>query len=158
MTKLPHKEPTYVTVGNNGNPPIQSFDLTNLPDDKGQNETKTVWKEVHGIRLHETHRQILSMSQWLDDDIITVCQHLLKEHHPLVGGLQPVVLAEKFAMQPESGKFVQILNAGRSHWMTVSTIGCAPGEINIYNSLHLKLSSTNKKVVSDLMRYTRARQ
>ena len=117
------------------------------------NKTKAIWKEVHGIRLHKTHKQILSTSQWLDDDIITVCQHLLKEHHPLVGGLQPVVLAEKLAMQPELGEFVQILNAGRSHWMTVSTIGCAPGEINIYDSLHLKLSSTNKKVVSDLMMY-----
>ena len=103
--------------------------------------------------MHETHKQILSTSQWLDDDIITVCQHLLKEHHPLVSGLQPVVLAEKFAMQPQSGEFVQILNAGRSHWMTVSTIGCELGEINVHDSLHLKLSSTNKKVVSDLMMY-----
>ena len=66
---------------------------------------------------------------------------------------QPIVLAEKFALQPQSGEFVHILNANGNHWMTVSTVGCVPGEINVYDSFHLKLSSTNKKLVADLMMY-----
>ena len=49
----------------------------------------------------------------------------------MVGGLKPIVLAEKCAMEPESGEFVQILNASGNHWMTISTIRCAPGEISV---------------------------
>ena len=30
--------------------------------------------------------------------------------------------------------FIQILHDGRSHWVTVSTIACDPGEINYYHS------------------------
>ncbi len=39
-------------------------------------------------------------------------------------------------MEPQTGEFIQVLNAGSSHWMTVSIIGCAPGNIKEYDNLH----------------------
>ena len=37
------------------------------------------------------------------------------------------------------------------HWITTSTIGCEPGSITIFDSLHLKLSNLTKKVLADLL-------
>jgi len=31
-------------------------------------------------------------------------------------------------------QFVQILNKGNCHWLTISNIGCGPGEVNIFDS------------------------
>lgn len=34
----------------------------------------------------------------------------------------------------------------------VSTVGCAANTINVYDSMNLQLSSTNEKVVADILR------
>ncbi len=94
------------------------------------------WVVIGGVTLYEEHRLILSSPEWLDDDIIRASQNLLKEQFPLVGGLQAPALAEKNAMEPQSGEFVQILCVGQNHWITVSTIGCPQGLVRVYDSLH----------------------
>ena len=96
---------------------------------------------------------MLETSEWLDDAIITAAQYSLKSQHPAIGGLQPPVLATKLAMEPQTGEFVQILNIQRNHWMLVSTVGCQMGHVNVYDSLHLHLSSKTKTVVADLLRH-----
>ena len=35
-----------------------------------------------------------------------------------------------------SGEFVQILHTGSDHWVCVSSIGCLPGYVNLYDSLY----------------------
>ena len=35
-----------------------------------------------------------------------------------------------------SGEFIQILHTGNSHWVCVSSIGCLPGIVNLYDSLY----------------------
>ena len=110
-----------------------------------------LWVVVGGVRLYEHHRLILTSEEWLDDDIIRASQYLLKEQFPEVGGLQSPVLAQKCAMEPQTGTFIQVLNASESHWFTISNIGCPQGSLKVYDSLHWKLSSTSKKIVADLM-------
>jgi len=105
------------------------------------------------VKRKEEHRQIFtSLGQWLNDDLIIATQNVLKEQFPEVGGLQASSLAQKLAMDPQPGEFVQVLNVSQSHWITVSTIGCPAGSVNVYDSLHWKLSSHTKKVLADLMR------
>ena len=48
-------------------------------------------------------------------------------------------------------EFVQILNVGNNHCITVSTIGCTPSSIKVYDSLHGKLSTRTKKIIAELM-------
>ena len=60
-------------------------------------------------------------------------------------------LAQKFAMEPQAGEFVQVLNVNGNHWMTISTVGCTTGSVKVYDSMHLKLSPRTKKLVADLM-------
>ena len=35
-----------------------------------------------------------------------------------------------------SGEFIKILHTGKSHWVCVSTIGCLPDIVNLYDSLY----------------------
>ena len=35
-----------------------------------------------------------------------------------------------------SGEFIQILHTGNSHWVCVSSSGCLPGIVNLYDSLY----------------------
>ena len=72
----------------------------------------------------------------LDDEIIAVVQNMLKRKYPAVGGLQSPSLGEKFAMEPQAGEFVQVLNVSNNHWITISTIGCEMLAVNVYDSQH----------------------
>ena len=94
---------------------------------------------------------ILCGHGWLNDDIINAARLMLKEQYPQVDGLQRTALAQKLAMEPQWGEFVQVLNVSQSHWVTISTIGCEPGAINVYNSLYWQLPKHAQKVVADLM-------
>ena len=42
---------------------------------------------------------------------------------------------ERLSFDFETAEFVQILNLSGVHWITISTIGCSPGDINIFDSL-----------------------
>ena len=76
---------------------------------------------------------------------------MLKAQHPLVGGFQDIALAQKLAMTPEPGEFIQLLNVGSQHWITVSNIGCnTPFSVKVYDSMHWRLTGHEKKVVADL--------
>ena len=76
--------------------------------------------------------------KWLCDYIIHASQMLLKNTHPNVGGLQNPLLAVNFSMEPCQKEF---MNLNNNHWITVSTIGCSTSSINVYDSMHLKLSN-----------------
>ena len=57
-------------------------------------------------------------------------------------------------MEPQKGEFVQVLNVGRNHWVTISFVSYAPNYVRVYDSLHLRLSSTTKKIVPSIMHCT----
>ncbi len=48
---------------------------------------------------------------------------------------------------------MQVLNLLGNHWIVVFTIGCSNVCINVYDSLHMALSCTVKKVIADVLRY-----
>jgi len=115
-------------------------------------ESPSPWVKIAGVSLNEDHKRMLETSEWLDDEVITAAQHLLKDQYPAVGSLQTPTLASKLALEPQTSEFVQILNLNNNHWITVSTVGCQPGHINVYDSLHMTLSEHIKKVLADLLR------
>ena len=112
--------------------------------------TPSPWCEAGAIKLNQTHQQILKSSRWVDDLLITASQNLLHQQHPEVGSLQPPVLATQLAMEPQGGVFIQIVNI-KNHWITLSTVGCQPGHINIYDSLHMSDPKAVKELIADLM-------
>ena len=55
-------------------------------------------------------------------------------------GLQSPLFGTTVSFQRVQGAFVQILNVDRSHWMTVSNIGCEEGVANVYDIMYNTLS------------------
>ena len=48
--------------------------------------------------------------------------------------------------------FVQILNYGRNHWICVPTVGCQPGKINVFDSMHTgDIPLSTKEAIASLL-------
>ena len=106
--------------------------------------------------LTTTQHQILSSTRWLDDSLMNMGQSMLLQQHPHINGLQNVLLGQKFAFTPQAEEFVQILHENENHWITVSTIGCPPSTINVYDSLHGTVSMHTQRVVADILQSQKA--
>ena len=76
---------------------------------------------------------------------------MLQQKYPAVGGLQPPSLVQNYAMEPQTGEFVQVLNIAGNHWITISTIGCKASTVNVYDSMHGNLSTSAQRLVAHLV-------
>ncbi len=101
--------------------------------------------------LTKHYMAILESNSWLDDEIVKATQTLLKRTYPAVEGLQPPSLGEQFGIEPQPFEFVQVLNDHGKHWITVFTIGCEASSINVFDSLHGKLSPHTERLVADIL-------
>ena len=45
-----------------------------------------------------------------------------------------MILGRTLAFNIEPNEFVQILHTGKGHWVTISTIVCTAGEVNVFDS------------------------
>ena len=73
----------------------------------------------------------------------------MKIAYPHTGGLQPPILRETLGFAIKKGEFVQVINVHHCHWITVSTIGCPKGQVNVYDSLLcVDVSSRTKEEIA----------
>ena len=98
--------------------------------------------DVESERLKEFKRldendfsTILSPEGWLDCTIIQNAHVKLKQVNPLIEGFQRPTLGPV-------RNFVQILHTGNHHWVCVTSIGCQPGIVNLYDSLFHEVVET----------------
>ena len=82
-----------------------------------------------GLKSLTCTRETGSVYEWLTDKVITAGQMLLKAAHPGIGGLQDTILGETLAFDIAQTEFVLV------HWITVSSLGCKKGHIDIFDSL-----------------------
>ena len=77
---------------------------------------------------------------------------MLKQQHPQMNGLQPPVLADNYAMSPSpNDDFVQVIQVNNDHWLALSTVGCQPSEIRVFDSFGGQLPQKRIKLVVDLL-------
>ena len=127
-------------------------DVPNISNLKMSTSLPNHWQNCFGVALTMDHKKTIENGEWLCDYIIPASQMLMKNTYPSVGGLQNPLLAVTFSMEPCEKEFIQILHLNKNHWITVSTLGCSPSTINVYDSMHLKLSNEWKKLVADIMK------
>ena len=95
---------------------------------------------------------IISPHGWLDGAIIHSAQLLLQKINPLVEGFQRPTLGPVRNFSVVSGEFVQLLHTGQDHWVCVSSIGCPPGTVILFDSLyHDIISQKVEDQVKDLL-------
>ncbi len=83
-------------------------------------------RETDGVIMEHQHK-------WLNDRLINAAQAMLKEQCG-IPGLQDIMLSQTLSMNIMAGEFVQILNKGNYDWFTISSIGCEPGVVKVFDS------------------------
>ena len=90
---------------------------------------------------------------WIDQDVdtetirngkkLTDChvgfaQQLLKQQFPHLNGLQPTVLQAKktLGVRKPLPNQLQVIHSRGDHWILASNIGCANGDVNVYDSVY----------------------
>ena len=67
-------------------------------------------------------------------------------------GFQNPLLQKLNTFDSMHGKeFIQCLHINENHWITVSTVGCPPATIKVYDTMHGTLSTASKVIVADMM-------
>ena len=90
---------------------------------------------LNDLRLYPADKLCPPNGKWATDNVINAAQRMLRMSYPHIGGLQDTALAETLSFDIQRGEFVQVLNVSGCHWITVSTIGCRPGVVKIYDSI-----------------------
>lgn len=123
-----------------------------LVDEKENVKVNDEWVKIGETTLLHADLKIITGNQWLTDNIIFAAQQLLHQQHPYISGLQDpaLQLTRTFDVQG-SREFIQCLNMGKNHWITISTVGCPPSTVNIFDSLNLTLTMDAKKIIADLI-------
>ena len=105
------------------------------------------------VTLTDSHfKIILSPTGWLDCDIIHQVYILLSSINPSIEGFQRPTLGPVRNFDIVGGEFIQILHTGNYHWVCVSSIGCLPGKVNLYDSLfHNIIEDEVEQQVKSLM-------
>ena len=76
----------------------------------------------------------------------------MQEINPLIEGFQRPTLGPVRNFSVFSGEFVQILHTGQTHWVCVSSVGCIPGTVTLFDSLyHDKISQEVEDHVRNLL-------
>ena len=114
-------------------------------DDTGHD----VW--VNNLLYSLTQKIIVSHSGWLTEKVITAAQMLMLQYFPGMSGLQPPTLQEVCAFQVHTGEFVQIVNIRNKHWCVVSSVGCASGVVNVYDSLCSSVSNKTIHLIASMV-------
>ena len=78
---------------------------------------------------------ISSPTGWLDCAIIHEAQILLANVNKNIKGFQRPTLGPVGQFDIVTSDFVQLLHVNNNHWVCVSSINCAPGYVNLMDSL-----------------------
>lgn len=95
-----------------------------------------IWLE--SLHLRQCDKEILlSPTGWLNDALINAAQNLLAKQFPNLCGFQNSLLNVTMGFTVQSGEFLQIINTGHQHWVTISTIGVNESTtVKVYDSLY----------------------
>jgi len=114
-----------------------------VPPQSKKPKLSDIWVSNGYYRLFDNDRAILKSSDvWLNDRLINAGQELLKVQHK-VSGLQDVCVAMVYAYCVQKDEFLQILNDGSNHWITISTLGCKQSEVLVFDSMHMRKQKAN---------------
>ena len=94
--------------------------LTDSPVKEDSNE----WLALSNVTLYRRDKLILESSvEWLNDNIIHAAQMLLKKQFSHINGFMCPQLSKRkelFKPVPHNTPFIQLLNADKSNWITIS--------------------------------------
>ena len=91
--------------------------------------------QLEDLGLYPADRLCPTNGKWVINNIINGCQQLLSNEYPHIRGLTNTSLNETLTFTIQKGEFVQVLNVSGCHWITISTLECQQGVVNVYDSI-----------------------
>ena len=101
--------------------------------------------------LSKDDEEILLRNKWLNDKLVNAGQELIRAVYPNVSGLQDTSLGQTLAFNVQKGEFIQILHTGKGHWITITTIGCGSGCVDVYDSMPPSVTTSLTHQVASLL-------
>ncbi|XP_063802224.1 uncharacterized protein LOC134970050 [Pseudophryne corroboree] len=119
----------------------ENYEMKDACEENIQNKDDT-WVTINGIRLTYNDRDIIANGEWLDDNIINACQHLLSQKFPSVGGLcDTLLVAHNATASAKVDNVIQIHHLG-DHWVVSH---CSESVVNVYDSMKpIQIANTLK--------------
>ena len=127
--------------------------LSDLED--AQDERKAVmdvdmdqrWICIYKITLNARDKLLLLKNHELNDKHINASQKLLLHQFPSFQGLKNSLVQDHIGFWTKN--YIQIFHCP-CHWITVSTIGCQSGTVNIYDSLFKDIDGVTKHKIKEV--------
>ena len=86
----------------------------------------------------------------LNDKHINFAQMLIKQQFKHLEGLKYPVVLSSLKCFSTTTNVLQILHTQEGHWIFASTIRCAEGEINVYDSLYRSVEASTANLIAKL--------
>ena len=94
---------------------------------------------------------LLSPAAWLNDNIMSAVQELLKQQLPVRNGFQDPCCGLAYAFEIMLDEFFQVLHNDYNHWLTISTIEAAKDEVFVFDSMYASLLTKVKHQIPALL-------
>ena len=104
-------------------------------------EVDNVWLRIQNVVLRLSDKTVLLNGE-LNDKIINAAQKLLLQKFPSLQGLRSTLVQDHIGCWVDN--YLQVVHSRSNHWITASTIGCQPGEIEVYDSLYDEVDAATK--------------
>ena len=134
----------------------KSEDLASKETTKGAQSTSSsvsaVWVRIGRQSLSYEEKEVICTGQCLTDNHINYIQGLIREQFPTIRGLTNTLMAATQCAHTtlQSGG-LQVLFCRGGHWIVVSTMGCPPNTVNIYDSVYKDIDATTKGTLAHLL-------
>ena len=139
----PHKkqkigEPAAAAVSS----PVISVDDSTL-----DTVSSKVWIAFGQKVLTEVDKDIVMLGEKLNDKHMNFAQALIKKQFSNLSGLHSTLTIFQLQAPIVSENVLQILHIGGDHWVVASNIGCTTGEVNLYDSLYIVVSTATQMLL-----------
>ena len=115
--------------------------------EKQRDDGEGIW--VNRLHLYESDETILSTGKWLNTALVNAAQKLIKEAFPEAQGLQDTMSLQTTSQQ--LGQFVQVMHINNNHWITISTLNCLPGTMQVFDSLGGRVTMGTKVQIATII-------
>ena len=99
----------------------------------------------------------LQGQNWFTSEHINMAMYLLSRQYPDIDGLSDCEYINHIGLQTTfpspKQKFIQIINKGGCHWITLSNIFCSASEVDVYDSMPSKMSPQDIRNVCHLTKH-----
>lgn len=115
-------------------------------DDSFQDEVVvTKWVCIENFILSRADKDIILNGEYLSDKHINASQKLLALQFPTLMGFH--LTFKQTVVRKWIDNYVQILHCRGCHWITLSTIGCQEGMVNVYDSMFTDVDDETQKAI-----------